>query len=49
MAENMAKRYRRWLEYERDSHAKALAAHEPAATSARETKAFRKAVELAGK
>jgi uncharacterized damage-inducible protein DinB len=48
MAENMAERYRRWFEYEKDSHAKVLAALEPAATSARETKAFRKAVELAG-
>jgi uncharacterized damage-inducible protein DinB len=48
MAENMAKRYRRWFEYEKDSHAKVLAALESAAPSARESKAFRKAVELAG-
>jgi len=48
MAEGMAERYRRWFEYEKDSHAKVLAALESAAASARESKAFRKAVELAG-
>ena len=48
MAENMAKRYRRWFEYEKDSHAKVLAAFKSVAASARQTKAFRKAVELAG-
>jgi uncharacterized damage-inducible protein DinB len=44
----MAQRYRRWFEYEKDSHAKVLAALESAAARARETEAFRKAVELAG-
>jgi uncharacterized damage-inducible protein DinB len=48
MAGDMAKRYRRWFEYEKDSHAKVLAALESASVSARKTKAFRKAVELAG-
>jgi uncharacterized damage-inducible protein DinB len=45
---NMAERYRRWFEYEKDSHAKVLAALGSASASARETDAFRKAVELAG-
>jgi uncharacterized damage-inducible protein DinB len=44
----MAERYRRWFEYEKDSHAKVLAALGSASASARETDAFRKAVELAG-
>ena len=44
----MAKRYRRWFEYEKDSHAKVLAALEAATGSARRTAPFRKAVELAG-
>ena len=48
MAEKTAERYRCWFEYEMDSHAKVLAALEAAAASERETKAFRKAVELAG-
>src|SRR6266540_6502378 len=48
MAENMAERYRRWFEYEMDSHAKVLAAFKSVAASARQTEAFRKAVELAG-
>jgi uncharacterized damage-inducible protein DinB len=48
MAGNMAKRYRRWFEYEKDSHAKVLAALESAGASARKTEAVRKAVELAG-
>ena len=45
---NMAERYRRWFEYEKDSHAKVLAALESAAAGTRKTEAFRKAVELAG-
>jgi uncharacterized damage-inducible protein DinB len=44
----VVKRYRRWFEYEKDSHAKVLAALESAGPSARKTAAFRKAVELAG-
>ena len=48
MAGDMAKRYRRWFEYEKDSHAKVLEALESAGASARKTRAFRKAVELAG-
>src|SRR6266542_6394641 len=48
MAGDMAKRYRRWFEYEKDSHAKVLAALSAAGASARKTKAFRKAVEMAG-
>ena len=48
MARGMAKRYRRWFEYEKDSHARVLAALESAGDGARRTKAFRKAVELAG-
>jgi uncharacterized damage-inducible protein DinB len=48
MAAHMAERYRRWFEYEKDSHAKVLAALESTAVSSRETEAFRKAVELAG-
>jgi uncharacterized damage-inducible protein DinB len=44
----MAERYRRWFEYEKDSHAKVLEALESAGASARKTKAFRKAVGLAG-
>jgi uncharacterized damage-inducible protein DinB len=47
MAGDMAKRYRRWFEYEKDSHAKVLAALESASAGARRTRAFRKAVELA--
>ena len=48
MAKGMAERYRRWFEYEKDSHAKVLEAFESAGARARKTKAFRKAVELAG-
>jgi uncharacterized damage-inducible protein DinB len=48
VAAGMAKRYRRWFEYEKDSHAKILAALEAAPGSARRTAPFRKAVELAG-
>jgi uncharacterized damage-inducible protein DinB len=44
----MAARYRRWFEYEKDSHAKVLAALGSAAATERETEAFQKAVELAG-
>ena len=46
MAGDMAKRYRRWFEYEKDSHAKVLAALESAPAGARRTKAFQKAVTL---
>jgi uncharacterized damage-inducible protein DinB len=45
---SMAERYRRWFEYEKDSHAKVLTALELAAAGARKTEAFRKAVELTG-
>jgi uncharacterized damage-inducible protein DinB len=48
MAGDMAKRFRRWFEYEKDSHAKVLAALESASAGSRRTKASRKAVELAG-
>jgi uncharacterized damage-inducible protein DinB len=43
----MAERYRRWFEYEKDSHAKVLEALESAFAGAGKTKGFRKAVELA--
>lgn len=46
-AGGMAERYRRWFTYERDSHAKVLAALEAASKTAKRTRQFRKAVELA--
>ncbi len=48
MAGDIAERYRRWFDYEKDSHAKVLAALEAAAKRAKETKQFRKAMGLAG-
>jgi uncharacterized damage-inducible protein DinB len=48
VAENVAERYRRWFEYEKDSDAKVLAALKAARTRARKMKAFRKAMEMAG-
>ena len=48
VARGMAERYRRWLEYEKDSHAKVLAAFAAAPKRARATRQFRKAVGLAG-
>jgi uncharacterized damage-inducible protein DinB len=47
MAGSMAARYRRWFEYEKDSHRRVLAALETAPRNARRTAAFRKAIELA--
>lgn len=46
-AGGMAERYRRWFDYERDSHAKVLAALEAAPKRAKGTRQFRKAVKLA--
>jgi uncharacterized damage-inducible protein DinB len=43
-----AERYRRWFDYEKDSHAKVLEALKAAPERAKKTKQFRKAVELAG-
>ena len=47
MAGDMAKKYRRWFEYEKDSHAKVLEALESAGASVRRTEPFQKAVTLA--
>lgn len=44
----LAEKYRRWFEYERNSHARVLAAFAAAPRRARATKQFRKALELAG-
>ena len=43
----MARRYRRWFDYEKDSHAKVLDALRSAPARARTTGEFRKAVDLA--
>ncbi len=48
VAAGMAVRYRRWFDYERDSHAMVLAAFAAAPKRARATEQFRKAVALAG-
>lgn len=48
MAAGMAERYRRWFAYEKDSHAKVLAALQAAPKPAKGTKQFRKATSLAG-
>ena len=44
----MIERYRRWFEYERDSHAKTLASLNVVPEELREAEAFRKAVYLLG-
>ena len=48
MAAGPAERCRRWFEYEKDCHAKVLAALAAAPKRAKQTKQFRKAVALAG-
>ena len=48
MPAGMAERYRQWFEYEKDSHAKVLAALQAAPEQAWATREFRKAVGLAG-
>ena len=48
MSENLMDRYRRWFEYERDSHAKTLASLDAVSDDQRQTEAFRKAVYLLG-
>lgn len=48
MSETMIERFRRWFEYEKDSHAKTLASLNAAAPSLRESEGFRKAVYLMG-
>jgi uncharacterized damage-inducible protein DinB len=44
----MIERYRRWFEYEKDSHAKTLASINAVSESLRDTAEFRKAVYLMG-
>jgi uncharacterized damage-inducible protein DinB len=46
MAQALADRYRRWFEYECDSHAKVLASLEAVPAAQRSTPAFQKAVSL---
>lgn len=48
MNHNLIDRYRRWFEYEQDSHAKTLAALNAVAEELRDSEAFRKAVYLMG-
>jgi uncharacterized damage-inducible protein DinB len=48
MAGDLAERYRRWFDYEKDSHAKVLAAFAAAPGRARATRQFCKAVGLGG-
>lgn len=48
MTTPLADRYRRWFDYERDSHAKTLASINAVPVELRETEAFRKAVYLLG-
>ncbi len=44
MSDNVINRYRRWFEYEKDSHAKTLASLNAVPVDQRQTEAFRKAV-----
>lgn len=46
MTKNMADRYRRWFEYERDAHAKVLASLHSVPPDGRQSPAFRRAVTL---
>jgi hypothetical protein len=48
MSEELIDRYRRWFEYEKDSHAKTLASLNAVSADQRQTEAFRKAVYLMG-
>ena len=48
MSEKMIDRYRRWFEYEKDSHAKTLASLDAVSEEQRQTEGFRKAVYLMG-
>ncbi len=48
MSEVLIDRYRRWFEYEKDSHAKTLASLNSVSADQRQTEAFRKAVYLMG-
>lgn len=48
MNDSMIDRYRRWFEYEKDSHAKTLASLLAVPEALREAEAFRKAVYLLG-
>src|SRR5687768_3299691 len=48
MTDSMIDRYRRWFEYEKDSHAKTLASLNNVAPSVRDSDDFRKAVYLMG-
>src|SRR6516225_3474579 len=46
MSQHLADRYRRWFQYEKDSHAKVLASLESVPSHLRSTPAFEKAVSL---
>jgi len=48
MSETMTNRYRRWFDYEKDSHAKTIASLHAVPLELREGEAFRKAVYLMG-
>jgi uncharacterized damage-inducible protein DinB len=48
MSDSLVDRYRRWFDYERDSHAKTLASLNAVAENLRESEGFRKAVYLMG-
>jgi uncharacterized damage-inducible protein DinB len=48
MNQSLIDRYRRWFEYEKDSHAKTLASLKAVSDDRRQTEAFRKAVYLMG-
>jgi uncharacterized damage-inducible protein DinB len=48
VTQTLCERYRRWFEYEKDSHAKVLASLESVPAEGRSTPAFEKAVSLVG-
>ena len=48
MNQSLIDRYRRWFEYEKDSHAQTLASLKAVSDDRRQTEAFRKAVYLMG-
>jgi uncharacterized damage-inducible protein DinB len=48
VTQTLCERYRRWFEYEKDSHAKVLASLESVPAGGRSTPAFEKAVSLVG-
>ena len=48
MSENMIDHYRRWFDYEKDSHAKTIASLYAVPQKVRDSDAFRKAVYLMG-